>query len=144
MCGCFYADCSILLNTIGFASRIQNIHLLLFLYRRKVTVHTQYVFKKTKQKTIHVAFQNKEKYFTFLLLLKLLKRVDQEGCDSCRWGGGREVLSNWSVARFICHYFSNLILSTVELRSLDVFPVVCHLSAFATVRWGIVYSAKKF
>lgn len=32
-------------------------------------------------------FRIRKKYFTFLLLLKLLKSVDQEGCDSCRWGG---------------------------------------------------------
>jgi len=54
---------------------------------KRIAVHTQYVCKKTKQKTIHVAFQSKEKYFTFLLLLKLLRSVDQEGCESCRWEG---------------------------------------------------------
>ena len=57
---------------------------------------------------------------------------------------GGEVLSNWSVARFISHYFSRLVLSTVKLRSLDVFPLVSHLNAFVTARWGIIYSAKQF
>lgn len=53
-----------------------------------MAVHTQYVFlKKTKEKTFMLPFRMRKKYFTFLLLLELLKSLDQEGCDSCRWGG---------------------------------------------------------
>jgi len=52
-----------------------------------MTVHTQSVFFKKKTKTFMLPFRIRKKYFTFLLLLKLLKSLDQEGCDSCIWGG---------------------------------------------------------
>lgn len=107
-----------------------------------MTVHTQYVFLKNKTNNIRVAFQNKEKvlYLFFLLLLKLLKGLDQEGCDACRWGKCFPI----DLWQDFSHYFSSLVLSTVKLRSLDVFPLVSHLNAFVTARWGIIYSAKQF
>lgn len=52
---------------------------------RRIAVHTQPVFKnKTKPHSCCLSERGKR---LFLLLLKLLKSVEQEGCDSCRWEG---------------------------------------------------------
>lgn len=51
---------------------------------KRIAVHTQYVFK-TKHHSRCLSEEGKILYFS--VVLKLLKSVDQEGCDSCGWEG---------------------------------------------------------
>lgn len=79
----FLCSCGILWDPLELARSIPNP--CFYGGGKRIAVHTQPVFKnKTKPHSCCLSEQSKR---LFLLLLKLLRSVEQEGCDSCRWGG---------------------------------------------------------
>lgn len=107
-----------MLEPLELARRIPNP----CLYRggKRIAVHTQPAFKnKTKPHSCCLSEQGKR---VFLLLLKLLRSVEQEGCDSCRWEGRFQLICDKIPPGFFSHL--DLISTGIKVTQ-GVCPSVC-------------------